>query len=277
MVVSSRHVDGVVEMMMDATQHYASPLTSKRLFGWHAALFPTGYSGAYKIEVAQYRTGQMQVVSGAMGHERVHYEAPKPEALQQEMTYFLDWFNHNHAIDPVVKAAIAHFWFVTIHPFDDGNGRIARAIADMLLARSDQSTWRFYSMSNQILDERKKYYEVLEKAQHGHGNLTEWIEWFLRCLEKALHNSKQILEAVLLKAAFWDKHHGVTLNERQRHLLNKLLDGFEGKLTSSKWAKIAKTSKDTALRDIQDLVAKGILEKEPHGGRSTSYRLVEIA
>lgn len=273
LVDSSRNVDGVVEMMLDATQRYALPLTDARLFGWHAALFPSGHSGPYKIEVAKYRSGEMQVVSGAMGREKVHYEAPKPEFMDVEMSRFLQWFNDESSVDPVIKAAIAHLWFVTIHPFDDGNGRIARAIADLQLARSDGSPQRFYSMSSQILAERKRYYEALEKAQRGDGDITLWLEWFLSCLERSLSSSEEILKTVLLKAKFWDEHRETELNARQRLMLNNLLDCFDGKLTSSKWAKIAKTSPDTALRDIQDLIAKGILRKEAQGGRSTNYEL----
>ena len=278
MVASSRNVDGVVEMMLDATQHYAFPLTKKRLLGWHAALFPTGYSGMYKIEVGKYRTGDMQVVSGAMGKEKIHYEAPKPDLVESEMANFLDWLNNGHiSIDPVLKAAIAHFWFITIHPFDDGNGRIARAITDMLLARSDDTSQRFYSVSNQILEERKVYYDVLEKTQRGDGDITNWLLWFLSCLERALINTEKILESTIIKAKFWEKHSQISLNDRQRIMLNKLLDGFDGKLTSSKWAKITKTSPDTALRDIQDLISKRILQKEAQGGRSTNYELLGIS
>ena len=276
-VASSRNVDGIVEMMLDATQHYDSPLTKKRLLGWHAALFPTGYSGMYKIEVGKYRTGDMQVVSGAMGKEKIHYEAPKPNLVESEMANFLDWLNNGHiSIDPVLKAAIAHFWFITIHPFDDGNGRIARAITDMLLARSDNTSQRFYSVSNQILEERKVYYDILEKTQRGDGDITNWLLWFLSCLEKALINTEKILESTIVKAKFWEQHSQTSLNNRQRIMLNKLLDGFDGKLTSSKWAKITKTSPDTALRDIQDLISKGILQKDAQGGRSTNYELLGI-
>ena len=239
MVNSGRDVDGVVEMLLDATQNYKEPLTHERLFGWHAALFPTGWSGMYRIEAGKYRTGEMQVVSGAMGKERVHYEAPKPESLYSEMDKFLLWFNSESSIDYVVKAAIAHLWFITIHPFDDGNGRIARAITDMLLARSDGSSQRFYSMSNQILSERKTYYDILEKTQHGNGDITNWILWFIKCLEGALLSTEILLESILVKARFWDTHVHTPLNERQRTMLNKLLDGFEGKLTSGKWARIS--------------------------------------
>ena len=273
MVNSSRNVDGVVEMMIDATQNYSATLTKERLFGWHAALFPTGYSGMYKIEVGTFRSGEMQVVSGAMGKEKVHYTAPDAGVVDQEMNRFLEWFNGNQMIDPVLKAAIAHFWFVTIHPFDDGNGRITRAITDMQLARSDKSPQRFYSMSNQILIERKEYYDILEKSQRGDNDITAWLEWFLLCLERAIPGSETLLESVLYKAKFWDKHGQTAFNERQRLMLNKLLDGFDGKLTTSKWAKITKSSQDTALRDITDLIEKGILQKEASGGRSTNYEL----
>ena len=274
LVNSPRDVEGVVEMMLDATQNYMQPITAERLFGWHAALFPTGYSGMYKIEVGKYRSGAMQVVSGAMGKEKVHYEAPETMRVECEMNKFIKWFNDSSDTDPVLKAAISHFWFITIHPFDDGNGRIARAITDMQLTRSDGSSQRFYSMSNRILTERKKYYEVLEKTQRGASNITEWLEWFLSCLENALINSGDILDSVLLKAKFWGKHTNTALNDRQRLMLNKLLDGFEGKLTSSKWAKIVKCSQDTAIRDIQDLIIKNILQKEEQGGRSTNYELI---
>lgn len=268
-----RNVDGVVEMMLDATQNYMKPLTTERVFGWHAALFPTGYSGMYKIEAGKYRSGDMQVVSGAMGKERVHYEAPKADVLEVEMKRFLNWFNNESETEPVLKAAVAHLWFVTIHPFDDGNGRIARTITDMQLARSDGSPQLFYSMSNQILTERKRYYNLLEQTQRGDGDITAWLEWFLSCLENALVNSRVILESVLAKAKFWERHSQMSLNDRQRLMLNKLLDDFEGKLTSSKWAKISRCSQDTAIRDIQDLINKGILRKEAKGGRSTNYEL----
>lgn len=274
LVKTSRSVDGVVEMMLDATQNYSASLTEQRLFGWHASLFPTGYSGMYEIETGKYRTGEMEVISGAMGREKIHYEAPQPEIIPKEMNNFLGWFNGEFNIDPVLKAGLAHFWFVTIHPFDDGNGRIARAITDLQLARSDNSSQRFYSMSNQILIERKEYYEILEKTQRGDRDITPWLEWFLLCLERSLVNSKNILHSVFEKAKFWELHKEALLNDRQRTMLNKLMDGFEGKLTSSKWAKITKTSPDTALRDIQDLVRKGILQKEAQGGRSTNYELV---
>lgn len=276
LIDSPRNVDGVVEMILDATQNYMRPIVTERLSGWHAALFPTGFSGMYKIEVGKYRSGDMQVVSGAMDKEKVHYEAPKADQIESEMNMFLEWFNSTSETDSVLKAAIAHFWFVTIHPFDDGNGRIARAITDLQLARSDGSSQRFYSMSNQILIERKKHYEILEKSQHGTSDITEWLVWFLSCLENALLNSGDVLDSVLKKARFWEKHSQTPLNDRQRLMLNKLLDGFDGKLTSSKWAKISKCSQDTAIRDIQDLINKSILQKEAQGGRSTNYELIAI-
>ncbi len=275
LVDSPRHVDGIVEMMLDATQNYKQALTDERIFSWHAALFPTGYSGMYKIEVATYRKREMQVVSGMIGREKIHYEAPKAERVSGEMKQFLQWIDGAKAIDSILKAAIAHFWFITIHPFDDGNGRIARAITEMLLARSDNSSQRFYSMSNQIMKERKNYYQALERAQRGDSDITQWLEWFLSCLEKALLNSVDALKSVLTKARFWEENAQTTLNDRQRLMLNKVLDGFDGKLTSSKWAKLTKCSQDTAIRDIQDLINKEILRKEEAGGRSTSYELIQ--
>jgi len=276
LVPSSRHIEGVVEMMLDATQRYALPLTEERLFGWHAALFPTGYSGPYLIEVGQYRTGEMQVVSGAMGKEKVHYQAVKPEFVKTEMDKFLDWFNKENSLDPVLKAAIAHFWFIIIHPFDDGNGRIGRAITDMLLASAEGSGDRFYSMSSQILAERKVYYEVLQKVQHSSGDITEWIDWFLHCLKNAMLSTENTTHKIVRKAEFWKLHEQTPINERQRLILNKLFDNFEGKLQTSKWAKIVKTSTDTALRDIKDLVDKGILKQTDEGGRSANYELVNF-
>ncbi|MGE5354698.1 MAG: Fic family protein [Deltaproteobacteria bacterium] len=276
LVPSSRHIEGIVEMMLDATQRYDLPLTEKRLFGWHAALFPTGYSGTYKIEVGKYRTGEIQVVSGAMGKEKVHYEALKHEHVKAEMNKFLKWFNNDKKLDPVLKAAIAHFWFIIIHPFDDGNGRIGRAIIDMLLARAESSGERFYSMSGQILIERKRYYEILQKVQHSTGDITEWLDWFLHCLKNAMLATENTTQKIMQKAAFWKMHEQTPINERQRLMLNKLFDGFEGKLQSSKWAKITKTSTDTALRDIKDLVEKGILKRTEEGGRNVNYELVNI-
>ncbi len=275
MVYSDRYIDGVVEMMLDATQQYNKPLSDERLFGWHSALFPTGRSGLYKIETGRYRSGEMQIVSGMMGREKVHYQAPKPSSIKFEMDRFLEWFNSDTEIDDVIKAAVAHFWFIIIHPFDDGNGRIARAISDLLLARSDDSSQRFYSLSNQILIERKVYYEVLQIVQHSDGDISRWIIWFLNCLGRALENTDKTIEKVLHKTEFWESHKETELNSRQRLMLNKLLDGFEGKLKSSKWAKITKCSSDTALRDIKDLMNKGILKQEKSGGRSTNYELVD--
>jgi Fic family protein len=266
-------------MMLDATGKYDTPLTSERLFAWHAALFPTGRSGMRKITVGAWRddkSGPMQVVSGPIGRERIHYEAPKAAVLDKEMGAFIDWFNNNNNdVDPVLKAATAHLWFVTIHPFDDGNGRIARAIADMALARSDHSSQRFYSMSAQIRREHSAYYDMLEATQKGDLDITVWLEWFLACLDRAFDGAEDTLANVLRKAEFWRKHATAGLNERQRDILNRLLDGFEGKLTSSKYATIEKTSPDSALRDINDLVERGILHKDKGGGRSTTYSLAE--
>jgi len=273
LVPSSRHIEGIVEMMLDATQRHNLPLTKKRLFGWQAALFPTGYSGPYEIEVGRYRTGEMQVVSGAMGKEKVHYEAVKPELVKAEMDKLLDWFNNDNQLDPVLKAAIAHFWFIIIHPFDDGNGRIGRAITDMLLARSERSGERFYSMSSQILVERKQYYDTLQKVQHSTGDITEWLEWFLQCLKNAMLATENTTQRILRKAEFWKLHEQTPINERQRLMLNKLFDGFDGKLQTSKWAKITKTSTDTALRDIKDLIEKGILQQTEKVGRNADYEL----
>lgn len=275
-VDSERHIDGIVEMMLDATQRYSFPLTKERLFGWHASLFPSGYSHLYKITVADWRkdtTGPMQVISGPLGKEKVHFQAPSSDSIESEMTSFLVWFEKQQELDLVLKAAIAHLWFVTIHPFDDGNGRITRAITDMMLARSDQSIRRFYSMSAQIRIERKQYYENLEKTQKGNSDITEWIMWFLQCLLNAIHASNETLSNILHKAEFWKIHAKTLLNERQQKIINKQLDGFEGKLTTSKYAKINKCSQDTALRDIQDLISKNILQKESSGGRSTNYEL----
>jgi Fic family protein len=275
-IMSDRNVDGMVDMMIDATRNCFKPLTVERLFDWHAALFPMGRSGIFKITVADWRkdiSGQMQVVSGAAGREKVHFQAPDADLIEMEMNRFIKWFNEENKIDLVIKAAIAHLWFVTIHPFQDGNGRITRALTDMLLAQSDKSTQRFYSMSAQIRVERKEYYEILEKTQKGDLDISEWIKWFLSCLINALKATDNILTRVLLKADFWNRNSKTIINERQKKILNKLLDGFEGKLTSMKWAKITKCSKDTAIRDINDLINKDILQKESAGGRSTNYEL----
>lgn len=276
MVGASRYVEGVVEMLLDATQRYAEPLTDARLFGWHNVLFPTGMSGLYKIEVAKYRSGEMQVVSGAMGKEKVHYEAPKPERLAEEMERFISWVNAESEVDEVVKAAITHLWFVTIHPFDDGNGRIARALTDMMLARSERTSKRFYSMSAEIKLMRSEYYEVLERTQRGDGDITEWLLWFLRCFDAALDSTEENLSAVLARARYWEHFAKEEINERQRKIINLQFDDFFGKLTSSKWAKIGKCSSDTALNDIKDLLGKGMLVKNGEGGRSTNYSLPEI-
>ena len=276
---SDRHVDGIVDMMLDAAQKSKEPLTKDRLFGWHAAMFPGGRSGMYKIIVGDWRddsTGPMQVVSGAMGKERVHFQAPPSEDVAGEMKRFLDWVNDNQKLDPVIKAGIAHLWFLTIHPFEDGNGRIGRTIADMLLTRGDDLAQRFYSMSAQIKIERKQYYATIEKSQQGTLNITSWLEWFLDCLKNALEAAEVVLSKVLIKHKFWNHNATTVLNARQVLMINKLLDGFDGKLNSSKWAKIGKCSSDTALRDIQDLMAKKILKKEEGGGRNTSYILEEV-
>lgn len=271
----SRYIEGVVEMILDATQHYAVPMTDERLFGWHNVLFPSGISGLYKIEVGRYRSGEMQVVSGAMGREKVHYEAPAPERVPEEMARFIAWLNEKNAsLDPVLKAGIAHLWLVSIHPFDDGNGRITRAITDMLLCRADGSGKRFYSMSYQISLEKNKYYDVLEKTQKGNGDITEWLLWFLDCLDKAIESTTETLSSVLSKARFWDVHKEDRFNERQMKIVNMLFDDFFGKLTTSKWAKIAKCSSDTALNDINDLISKGVLKKNEEGGRSTNYSII---
>lgn len=276
-VVADRYVEGVVEMMLDATQKYQEELTEDRLFGWHAALFPTGRSGVYKITVGGWRSavgGPMQVVSGTMGKEKVHFEAPEAIRLSNEMKMFLNWFNHDQQNDPIMKAAIAHLWSVTIHPFDDGNGRITRALTDMLLARADQSRQRFYSMSAQILREKKEYYYLLEKTQKGNLDITNWIIWFLDCLSHSMDHSEETIAGVFDRNRFWQHHVEISLNARQKQMIDKLLEDFFGNLTSSKWARMTKVSSDTALRDIQDLINKGILIKEQDGGRSTNYTLV---
>ena len=275
---ADRNVEGVVEMMLDATQKFGEPLTAERLFAWHAALFPTGRSGMAKITVGAWRDdkgGPMEVISGPFGKEQVHYQAPPAARLEDEMAAFLAWFEAKSDLDPVLKAALAHLWFVTIHPFDDGNGRIARAIADMALARSENSAQRFYSMSSRIRADRKDYYAMLESTQKGTLDVTPWLEWFLGCLDRALDGAEATLANVLKKAKFWEDPRTSGLNGRQQAVLTRLLEGFEGKLTSSKWATITKVSQDTASRDIEDLVKRGILKRDAGGGRSTSYLLVE--
>ena len=277
LIASDRNVDGVVEMMLDATENFDKPLTKERLFGWHSALFPSGYGGIYKIIVGKWRddsTGPMQVVSGPMGKEKIHYQAPGAHLLNEQITVFLDWLNDTKQLDMVLKAAIVHLWFVTLHPFEDGNGRIARTITDMFLARSDNQSIRFYSMSAQIKKERNKYYKTLEKTQKGDLDITGWIVWFLNCLLNALKSSETLLSKVIFKHYFWSKNALRLENERQKKVLTMLLDGFKGKLTTTKWAKICKCSQDTALRDIRDLIEKKILYKLPGGGRSTAYNII---
>jgi Fic family protein len=271
-----RHVEGVVEMVLDATANCRESMSLERLFGWHAALFPTGYSGLAKIRVAIWRDdacGAMQVVSGPFGRQRVHYEAPPADCLAVETARFLAWLNADSGESPLIKAGLGHLWFVTLHPFDDGNGRIARAIGDLLLARADGSPQRFYSLSAQIQRERKAYYDILERTQKGTMDITAWLLWFLESLQRAVDQAQQTLDAVLLKARYWQRWATLPLNERQVKVLNRFLDGFDGKLTNSKWAAIAKCSPDTALRDINDLLARGVLCKMGAGGRSTSYEL----
>jgi len=277
LIPADRNVEGVVEMMLDATGNYTQPLTEERLFAWHASLFPTGRSGMNKILVGSWRDdsdGPMQVISGPIGREKVHYEAPPADRIPDEMAKFLLWFEKPGDIDPLLIAGLAHLWFVTIHPFEDGNGRIARAIADMALARSEKTGQRFYSMSAQIRLEHKGYYDTLEWTQKGELDVTRWQDWFLNCLLSATEGAQDILSSILVKAHFWERFAKEPLNERQIKILNRLLDGFEGKLTTSKWAKIAKCSQDTAYRDILDLIGRGALQKDPGGGRSTSYSLV---
>lgn len=279
LIPSTRDVDGVVDLLVDAIENHKEDLTVDRLLGWHSSLFPSGRSGMYKIIVGNWRddsTGPMQVVSGAMGRELVHFEAPAAERIPNEMEQFLDWINREDRLDPVLKAGIAHLWFVTIHPFEDGNGRITRALTDMLLTRSDGVSQRYYSMSAQIRLQRKEYYEKLEETQKGDLEITDWLVWFLECLLNALKASSIIVEKVMYKHQFWLKHGGKVLNERQRKMLNKLLDDFVGKLTTKKWGKMMKCSHDTALRDIQGLMKLDILKKEKQGGRSTNYELVEL-
>jgi len=277
LIPADRDVEGIVDMMLDATGNYSKKLTEKRLFAWHASLFPTGRSGMSNIIVLNWRddnSGPMRVVSGAIGKEKVHYEAPPAKRIPAEMKAFLKWFAKPWDIDPLIASGLAHLWFVTIHPFEDGNGRIARAVADMALARSENSSQRFYSMSAQIRRDRKNYYTMLERTQKGDLDVTRWMEWFLNGLDRAIEGAQEALCAVLYKSQFWDRFAKEPLNERQIIILNKLLDGFDGKLTTSKWAKIAKCSQDTAYRDILDLVDRGALQKDPGGGRSTSYSLM---
>jgi Fic family protein len=276
LVYSERNVDGIVDLMLDATKKYDEELTKERLFSWHASLFPAGQSGMHKIITGNWRddsTGPMQVVSGALGKEKVHYQAPPANQIDNEMRIFFDWFNLEQNVDPVLKAAIAHLWFVTLHPFEDGNGRISRALSDMLLARSDEQSYRFYSMSTQIRKERNLYYDNLEKTQKGSLDITNWLEWFLNSLLHSIESSEKLLEKVIYKHEFWLQNSKVSINDRQHKMLNMLMDDFEGVLNTTKWAKIGKCSQDTALRDIQDLIEKGILAKSEQGGRCTNYEL----
>jgi Fic family protein len=279
MKASDRKVDGVVEMMLDATQNYDEPLLKKRMCKWHELLFPTGRNSMYQISIGKYRNdkeGAMQVVSGAMGKEKVHFEAPEAKLLSTEMNAFFSWLNKENRMDDVIKSAIAHLWFVTIHPFDDGNGRIARAISDMLLARSEQGNQRYYSMSASICKNRKQYYNCLEKTQKGNLDITEWLLWFLSCMDEALTETESSYNTVLQKASFHDKHQKSKLNERQRKMVNKLIDGIDGVMNTSKWAKMAKCSQDTAHRDILQLIDLKILKKAPDKGRNTNYILSNI-
>lgn len=276
LVHSNRNVDGIVNLMLDATGNFEQELTKERLFAWQSSLFPEGLSGMYKIITANWRddsTGPMQVVSGALGKEKVHYQAPPAARIEHEMRIFLDWFNLDNSVDPVLKAAIAHLWFVTVHPFEDGNGRISRVLSDMLLARADEQSYRFYSMSVQIRKERNSYYDILEKTQSGGLDITNWLVWFLNCMLRAIENSEKVLGKIIFKHSFWIKFRETNLNQRQRKIVNMLLEDFDGVLNTTKWAKIGKCSQDTALRDIQDLIEKGILEKSLQGGRSTNYEL----
>jgi Fic family protein len=277
LIPADRDVEGVVEMMLDATGNYSKKLTEDRLFDWHASLFPTGRSGMSKIVVGNWRddsSGPIRVVSGAVGKEKVHYEAPPAKRISTEMKAFLIWLARSEDIDPLIASGLSHLWFITIHPFEDGNGRIARAIADMTLARSEKSGQRFYSMSSQIRRERSDYYTMLERTQKGDHDITRWMEWFLNCLSCAIEGAQETLSTVLYKAQFWDRFAKEALNERQIKILNRLLDDFEGKLTTSKWAKVGKCSQDTAYRDILDLIDRGALQKDSGGGRSTSYSLI---
>ena len=279
-IVPDRHVEGIVEMMLDATSNYAEPLTKERLCSWQAALFPTGCSGLRQIAVGRWRddaAGPMQVVSGPIGRERVHYEAPAAERLGQEMNAFMDWFNSPPDGDGVLSAGVAHLWFVTVHPIEDGNGRLARAITDMALARSENSPRRFCSLSSEIRQHRNDYYQMLERTQKGDADITTWLAWFLGCMDRAIERSEKSLATTLTKARYWQHiaHH--PLNPRQHAMVNRLLDGFEGNLTTSKWARITKCSPDTALRDITDLMERGVLMRNPAGGRSTSYNLVDLS
>ncbi len=270
-------VDGIVQVVLDATQNYETPITAARLFGWHSTLFPTGWSGLRPIRVGQWRDdsgGPMQVVSGPLGREKVHFRAPSAELMHVEMDRFMNWFETEVQLDAILISAVAHLWFITIHPFDDGNGRLARALSDMILARSERSNNRYYSMSSQILIDRNAYYDILEKTQRGDIDVTRWLLWFISCLASAITRSESTINNVKARTKFWDSIRSIEMNNRQQKILTRLLEGFEGKLTTAKWAKLAKCSHDTALRDIHDLLIKGLLQQEEAGGRSTSYSLV---
>lgn len=277
-IVPDHYSEGVVNVMLQATQHYNDTLTKERLFGWHAALFPMGYSNGIRITVANWRVGEepMQVVSGPLGREKIHFEAPPSDQVPAMMQSFMDWVNASDSTDPIIRAALAHLWFVTIHPFDDGNGRITRTITEMMLVRADGMPQRFYSMSAEIMRQRKSYYENLERAQQGGVDVTEWVLWFIEALKAAVYTALATTDRTLQKTAFWQQHHNDSLNDRQRKIVNMLWDGFEGKLTTQKWAKICHCSQDTALRDILLLIEKGILRKAEEGGRSTNYELVTM-
>jgi Fic family protein len=277
LIPADRHVEGVVEMMLDATQKYDAALTEDRLYGWHHSMFPSGRSGVYQITTGAWRNGPMQVVSGMMGNEKIHFEAPDVHQIPKEMSAFLNWFNDKQEIDPVIKAGIAHLWFVTIHPFEDGNGRITRAITDMQLARADQTAQRFYSMSAQIQKERTEYYNILENTQKGSLDITGWLKWFLDCLHRSMDSTDQILGKIMTRTEFWEKHQETQFNVRQLKMVNVLLDDFFGNLNVSKWAKMNNCSTDTALRDINDLVNKNILIKADGGGRNTNYTLKDLS
>ena len=279
LTVADRNVEGVVAMVLDATASYAQPLTQENLFAWHAELFPDGHSNLSKIRTGKWRDdgrGPMQVVSGPIGRQKVHYEAPPAKLLKKEMQQFFNWFNSKPSVDPVIRAGLAHLWFVTVHPFDDGNGRIARAVGDRALAQSEQSSQRFYSLSAQIQRERNDYYQLLEHTQKGSMDVTVWLAWFLGCLLRAIDGAETTLSNVLVKSSFWSRWAGTPFNERQIKIINRLLDGFEGNMNSSKWAAIAKCSPDSALRDANDLIARGVLRKSVSGGRSTSYELISV-
>ncbi len=278
LIPSDKNVDGVVEMLINASEHYDKPLNKDRLFAWHRLLFPSGYSSIFDVHAGEWRddsNGPMQVISGPIGKEKVHFQAPNANVLETEMQNFFEWLNDEQDLDLVLRSAVAHLWFVTLHPFEDGNGRIARTISDMQLARSNNQSYRFYSMSAQIRKERKQYYDILEETQKGTLDITNWIIWYLHCLLNALESSENILKTVIFKNNFWQDNASNIINERQRKILNRLLGGFEGKLTSSKWANITKCSQDTASRDIQDMINKHILYKLPGGGRSTGYDLIK--